>query len=56
VNVVHANFRFQNVDSFPPAKLAEYCPYFKPFFSVKNFSPEFRSEHDVILAVPGGMC
>jgi hypothetical protein len=54
--MVHANLRLQNIDTLPPAKLAEYRSYFKPFFSVKNFSPEFRCEHDVILTVPGGVC
>lgn len=54
--MVHADFRFQNVDTLPPAKLAENRTYFKPFLSVKNFSPEFRSENDMILTIPGGMC
>lgn len=43
------------VSLFTFAPLSKNPPYFKSFFSVKNFSSEFRSKYNMILAVLGGM-
>ncbi len=56
VNMVGANFRFQNFYTLPLTKLSKYSSHNFPFLGIEDFPPELRCEHNMALAVPGGVC